>query len=206
MEKTDLTKSLKSYYTAAPIPQLLTVAKGTFIKIPGQGDPNEKPFEERVQALYTTAYGIKNLCKLQSRDFTVCKLEGLWWVEDERWWQHGIINPQSIPKSEWRWEVMIRMPAYVTDTHFREAIAKAIEKKKMGLLQEVTIEQWEEGKCVQVMHTGPYATEAFTLGLMHDFIEQQGLTATGRHHEIYLSDPRKAAPEKMKTILRQPVK
>lgn len=206
MEKIDLTKSLKSYYTAPPIPQLLTVAQGTFITITGQGDPNEKPFEDRVQALYTTAYGIKNLCKLQGRDFTVCKLEGLWWVEDEHWWKEGDIIPQNIPRSEWKYEVMIRIPAYATETHFKEAITKAIAKKKMALLEEVVFKQWEEGKCVQVMHTGPYATEAFTLRLMHDFIQQQELTATGRHHEIYLSDPRKTAPEKMKTILRQPVK
>lgn len=203
MEKIDLTKSLKSYYTAPPIPQLLTVAQGTFIAITGQGDPNEKPFEDRVQALYTTAYGIKNLCKLEGRDFTVCKLEGRWWVDG---WKPGDENPQNIPRSEWKYEVMIRMPGYVTNTHFKEAITKAIAKKKMDLLQEVVIKQWEEGKCIQVMHTGPYATEAFTLSLMHDFMYQQGLTGNGQHHEIYLSDPRKTAPEKMKTILRQPVK
>jgi hypothetical protein len=206
MEKIDLTKTLKPFYTAPPIPQLITVGKGTFITIDGQGDPNASPFTERVQALYTTAYSIKNLFKLAGKDFTVCKLEGLWWVEDQRLWETGATNPQSIPRSEWRWQVMIRIPDYVSNSHFQQAISKAIDKKGMDLLHNVGFKQWEEGKCVQVMHTGPYATEAFTLGLMHDFIQQMALTPQGRHHEIYISDPRKSAPEKMKTILRQPVK
>ncbi|EQD49569.1 hypothetical protein B1B_11569, partial [mine drainage metagenome] len=137
-------------------------------------------------------------CKRQSKDFAVPKLEGLWWVDGER-------PATAVPRAEWRWRLMIRLPLLV-DAAMVEAAKKAVAQKK-GLTRagDVAFIALCEGRCVQVMHLGPYADEPATITAMHDFMAGNELEARGMHHEIYLSDPRRTAPEKMKTILRQPV-
>ncbi len=194
--KLDLAKTLKPFYTAASRPQRLTVPAAQFLAISGKGDPEGHHFISSIQALYTAAYSIKNYYKQRQQDFTVCKLEGLWWVEG-----HYL----QAPREQWQWQLLIRMPDYVTAEPVQQAIDQAFVKKQLPLLKNITLVQFEEGDSVQVMHTGPFSTEAVTLQLMEDFFAENQLKRRGKHHEIYLSDPHKTAPEKMRTILRQAV-
>jgi hypothetical protein len=199
MSKTDLTKVYRELYTARSRPALIFVPAGHYVAITGKGDPDGSQFAGSTQALYTAAYTIKNVYKQSGQDFTVCKLEGTWWVE-----QAG--NPLEVPRSEWCWQLLIRMPDYVVNAVAQQALKAAFLKKQLPLLQQVSLTTVAEGKSVQVLHTGPYAEEPATLQLMEDFMQEEGLVRNGRHHEIYLSHPHRTAPAKMRTILRQPVK
>lgn len=199
MLKTDLTKVHKELYTAKSQPALIFVPAGHYVAITGKGDPDGPVFAESTQALYTAAYSVKNAYKQAGQDFTVSKLEGTWWVEQEGY-------PRDVPREEWHWQLLIRMPDYVTSTIVQHALKTAFQKKQLPLLQKVSLVTLAEGRSVQILHTGPYSEEPATLKVMEHFIKEEGLVYNGRHHEIYLSDPRKTAPAKMKTILRQPVK
>lgn len=203
--KLDLVRTHKSLYNAPSAPHSITVPEGQFIAITGKGDPNGAVFAARVQALYTAVYSIKNACKRKQQDFTVPKLEGLWWV-DEYHLLNGYRNALAVPREEWNWQLLIRMPDFVSAATARQAINDAFAGKPLPLLREVSLISFEEGPCVQVMHHGPYREEPATLELLDGYIMRHGLKRNGRHHEIYLSDPRRATPEKMRTILRQPVK
>jgi len=132
-------------------------------------------------------------------DFAVPKLDGLWWVNSEK-------NALGVPKSEWYWKLLIRMPDFVTAENIEQAKIDVIKKKGIEKINDIQFEKITEGKCIQIMHIGPYSTEPETINQMKEFMIKKGLVENGLHHEIYLSDPRKTAPEKMKTILRQPVK
>lgn len=199
MSKTDLTKVHRELYTAKVQPALIFVPAGHYLAITGKGDPDSPVFADSTQALYTAAYSIKNVYKQSAQDFTVSKLEGTWWVEQEGY-------PLDIPRAEWCWQLLIRMPDYVINPVVQQALKAAFVKKQLPLLQQVSLITLAEGRSVQVLHTGPYSEEPATLAIMEEFIRKEGLAYNGRHHEIYLSDPRKTAPAKMKTILRQPVK
>jgi hypothetical protein len=203
--KLDLAKTLKAFYTAPSAPQRITVPEARFLTISGTGDPNGPAFATTTEALYTAAYSIKMLYKKQQQDFVVCKLEGLWWVDD-KYVLNGYQDALQVPREEWQWQLLIRMPDYVTPANAEQAIKDAFKKKQLPLLKEISLITFEEGNSVQVMHTGPYSEEPATLQRLHGFIHEHQLQPTGKHHEIYLSDPRKVAPEKMKTILRQAVK
>jgi len=203
--KLDIAKTHKPLYTATAAPQLITVPEAKFLTISGKGDPDGSTFAGSVQALYTAAYSIKNHYKQQQQDFTVCKLEGLWWVDEA----HNIKSHEDalqVPRSEWQWQLLIHMPGYVTPAAAQNAITSAFGKKKLPLLQAVSLITFEEGRCVQALHTGPFSTERVTLQRIVDFMAEHQLQWNGRHHEIYLSDPRKTPPEKLRTILREPVK
>jgi hypothetical protein len=198
MLKTDLTRLHKALYTAQAQPALIFVPAGHYIAINGKGDPNGPVFAASTQALYTAAYSIKNVYKQSGQDFTVSKLEGTWWVTSD--------NYLEVPRDEWYWQLLIRMPDYVVNAVVQQTLKAAYLKKQLPLLQQVSLIALAEGKSVQIMHTGPYSEEPATLQLMEDFIKKEGLMRNGRHHEIYLTDPHRTAPERMKTILRQPVK
>lgn len=200
MTKLDLTRVYKNYYSATTAPQLVTIEKGLFITIAGQGDPSGEGFNEAVGALYAVAYGIKAACKQHNGDFTVSKLEGCWWVLDTS------VNPLQVPRNHWYYELAIRLPAYVTPQQFASAVMAAEKKKQSSLFRKVDYKEIEEGRCVQILHIGPYSEEPVSLQKMAALMQQEGLTMNGRHHEIYLSDFRKTAPEKLKTILRHPVR
>ncbi|MBS0026287.1 GyrI-like domain-containing protein [Chitinophaga sp. 22321] len=200
MNKLDLTKTFKQYYTATGIPELVTIEKGLFVTISGKGDPNGAAFGEVTAALYAVAYGIKFSSKQKGRDFTVSKLEGFWWVDDNS------VDPLQVPRDQWHYELAIRMPDEVTRQQFSEAVLSAEKKKKSVYIRAVDFKHIEEGLCIQLLHTGPFSEEPGSLKKMEDFMQQRGLQMNGRHHEIYLSDYRKTAPEKLKTILRHPVR
>jgi len=206
MEKLDLSKKHKAYYTAKTNPEIVTIEKAQFLSITGKGDPEEKAFAERVEALYATAYTIKFQLKAQGQDFVVAKLEGLWWFDEQK--RAGLSMVESatqVPRSEWEYRLLIRMPEFVDKKAVEESIKSVIERKGILLANELELFEMEEGKSVQMLHVGPFSEEPKTLALMLQFMEKNRLGKNGLHHEIYLSDFRKTAPAKLKTILREPV-
>jgi hypothetical protein len=207
MEKLDLTKLYKSYYTAKSKPMLVTIEPAQYLSIAGKGDPSSEEFADRVEALYGTAYTVKFMSKANGKDFVVAKLEGLWWFDET---QYGDISmseaPTRIPRSEWCYRLLIRMPEFITKELVQEAIETLIAKKKNLQPANVKLYFKEAEKAVQMLHTGPFDKEPETLEQISAFIKQHNFSRDGRHHEIYLSDFRKTAPEKLRTILREPVK
>lgn len=199
MSKLDLLKEYKSYYNAGKNPEIVEFDEANYLTIAGIGEPAGKMFVSKVEALYPLAYGIKKICKEQDKDFGVPKLEGLWWVE-------GDTPALEIPRSEWRWKLLIRMPEFITKELMFSVQPVVAKKKKNELVQKIALEKMTEGKCVQIMHIGPYSTEHKTINELMAFIDANGISVNGKHHEIYLSDPRKNKPDKMKTIIRYPVK
>lgn len=199
--KLDLTKEYKTYYTAKTTPEIVEVEEGKFLTIEGKGAPGGDEFQIKVNALYSLAYGIKMLMKKEGKDFSVAKLEGLWWVDSDKPYT-------EVPREEWRWKLLIRQPEFVTSEIVEKARREVIKKKKIDLLNEVKFEKMKEGKCVQILHIGPYSTEPESIAKMRKMMEEENLVENGRHHEIYLvmAYPKKVPEEKFKTILRQPVK
>lgn len=197
--KLDLIKEYKTYYTAKTTPQLLEFEVARFLSIEGKGEPGGEEFTSKIGALYPLAFGVKNLCKKEGRDFSVPKSEGLWWVDSDKPFL-------EVPRKDWRWKLLIRLPDFVDILMVERAKNEVFKKKGIELIREIGFELINEGKCVQVMHKGPYSTEPETIERMRAFMREKNLIENGLHHEIYLSDPTRTAPEKMKTILRQPVK
>lgn len=203
MKKTkfDLTKEYKSYYTAKTTPEIVEIEEGKFLTVEGKGAPGGDEFQSKVSALYSLAYGVKMLMKKDARDFTVAKLEGLWWVDSDKPYT-------EVPREEWFWKLLIRQPEFVTSEIVKKAKQEVIKKKKLELVNEVKFEKMKEGKCVQILHIGPYSTESESIAKMEKLMEEKNLVKNGYHHEIYLvmAYPRKVPEERLKTILRQPVK
>ncbi|NML20812.1 hypothetical protein HHL16_08000 [Pseudoflavitalea sp. G-6-1-2] len=207
MEKTDLVKLYKDYYTAKSNPQVLELPPAQYLSITGIGDPSDAAFIENIQALYTTAYAVKFFYKAGGKDFTVSKLEGLWHFDLKKY--EGISMdeaPLKIPRSEWSYRLLIRMPDYVLQSAVEGMLGEIADRKENPLVKKVEWFTLHEGKCAQVLHTGPFSEEPKTLQKLSAFMQEKGLQHNGLHHEIYLSDFRRTAPEKLKTILREPVK
>ncbi|WP_308637627.1 GyrI-like domain-containing protein [Paenibacillus silvisoli] len=199
MTKLDLTKADKAYYGAGKKPELVELPALPYLRITGSGSPDSAAFAAAIEAIYTVAYSIKALCKQAEQDFTVAKLEGLWWVEVD------VPDPLTVPREQWQWTLLIRQPDYVTAAIAEQGLANALNKKSHVPIGSVVFDRFHEGTCAQMLHVGPFSTEPETLAVLHGFIEQQGLAIRGKHHEIYLSDFRKTAPDKLRTILRYPV-
>ena len=203
MDKIDFKRDLKHLYQP-PAGQftLIEVPAMQFLMLDGHGDPNCAPaYQEAVEALYAVAYKLKFASKQQvGRDYTVMPLEGLWWAEDMTSFT------ARRDKSQWDWTMMIMQPEWVTGKMFAQATAVVTQQKALPALAKLRLEPYHEGQSVQIMHIGSYEDEAPTLHkLHHEFMPANQLAFNGRHHEIYLSDPRRVAPEKLKTVLRQPV-
>ncbi len=206
MKKLDLKKELKQFYAPrANKVEIVEVPAFQFAMIDGRLEPGVGPdlspaFEEAIGALYGVAYTLKFMSKLREKsaiDYPVMALEGLWWGDKETFdLAHG--EPAS-------WTLMILQPDHVTAAMFRAAVEKAAEKRPNSSLAKLRLERFREGRCVQALHVGPYADEPRTVALMEAFATEQGYTFHGKHHEIYLSDPRRSKPEKLKTVLRHPV-
>jgi hypothetical protein len=203
-QKFDFKKEYKSLFSpSAKEPEMIEVPAFKYLIIDGQGDPNtSKDFQDKVQVLYGLSYTIKFMLKQDKTDpfdFTVPPLSGLWCADDITAFAEG-------RKHEWKWTLMILMPDRVTREVFAEGKRKLEEKKNPTFLDLAKFEIYEEGLSAQIMYIGPYAEEGPTIAKLHDFFQGKGYTFNGRHHEIYLSDPRRCKPEKMRTILRQPIK
>lgn len=207
MEKLDLTKKYKAYYSAKPEPVVIEFPEAHYLAINGKGDPNSETFAEKIQTLYPVAYGIKFLCKNMNKDFVVPKLEGLWWFDEKYLGQVKLSDaPQRIPRSEWYWKLLIRMPDFVTPTLVSQAIGTVVAKKNLVKAKEVDLFTLPGQKVVQVLHRGSFDKEPETLLLLQKFMMANNLQHDGLHHEIYLSDFRKTASDKLRTILREPVR
>jgi hypothetical protein len=201
MAKIDLKKELKALYNppAADV-TLVDVPEMQFIMLDGQGAPESPQFSGSIRALYPLAYTIKFAQKLSGgADFGVMPLEGLFWADDM-----SAFDAEKGDRNAWKWTLMIMQPDFVTPDDFRDAVRSAMKKKAIPLLDRVRFEKFREGKAAQLMHIGPYAAEAPNILKIHRKIAEIGGRLSGRHHEIYLSDPNRAAPEKMKTVIRQP--
>ncbi|KAA3624317.1 MAG: hypothetical protein DWQ02_23205 [Bacteroidetes bacterium] len=201
MQKIDFKKELKHLYKAsAKKVEFVDVPAMNFLKIDGKGNPNTSPeYKAAVEALFAVAYGLKFAIKKgpQQIDYGVLPLEGLWWVE----------NMQEFDvdkKEDWLWTMMIMQPEYVTKELFQKISKEVKDKKQLETVDKIRFEPYEEGKVAQLMHIGPFSEEGPNIQRVHDFITDHGFQLSGKHHEIYLSDIRRAAPEKWKTIIRQP--
>jgi hypothetical protein len=201
MAKIDLKKELKQfYYPSVKEVSVVDVPAMNFLMADGRGDPNtSSEYAGVVEALYAVAYTLKFAVKREQEiDYAVMPLEGLWWVED--------MSQFSVQHKEvWLWTMMIMQPDYITADGVMVALADVAKKKKLALLDRIRFEPYHEGLSAQIMHLGPYAAEAPTIARLHNFIEANGYQRRGKHHEIYLGDSRKTAPEKLQTVIRQPM-
>lgn len=193
---------LKMFYSpSAKNPQILDIPVMNFLMMDGHGDPNTDPaYVAAVSALYTLSYTLKfDLKKTgETPEYKVFPLQGLWWSVDMSDFLTG-------NKSGWDWTMMIAQPEWITGEFIEQAKKKATAKVDQKVLDQVRFKPYLEGTVVQMMHIGPYSAEGPNIARIHEFARQQGYELTGKHHEIYLSDPRRSAPEKLKTIIRQPI-
>lgn len=201
MEKVDFKKLMKPFWQP-PVGKFVVVEvpRLKFVMVDGRGDPNTAAeYRTALQWLYSTSYGLKFASKAAGRDYGVSPLEGLWWAEDMASFTQG-------DKSNWLWTAMIMQPEWIDAAAYEAAVAKA--RAKLGEPPaSLRLEAFEEGLSVQTMHIGPYSAEAPTIARLHsEFLPANGLIENGHHHEIYISDPGRTAPEKLKTVIRQPVR
>lgn len=197
--KLDLFSRHKAEYVAPRSPQLVRIGPARYLSVSGRGDPNGPSFGAAVGALYSVAFTIKMARKAARQDFKVGKLEGLWWGNRRG---HLLIDS---PVSTWRWKAMIRVPTFVTA---RDLVAarRSLAARGRAPAAPVRLETITEGRCVQVLHRGPYRDEHASVRAMLDFARARALRPHGRHHEVYLNDPGRVRPAKLRTILRQPVR
>jgi hypothetical protein len=197
--KLDLYKLHKAEYAATSKPALVDLKPATYLAISGQGAPGGEQFTASIGGLYAMAFTIKMTRKFAGKqDYAVCKLEGQWWTKPDS-------DFANQPRDQWRWQLLIRTPDFVREADLRQALAALLKRGKAEDAKRVRLESLTEGPCVQMLHVGPYETECDTIALMQAFAKKKQLKFSGRHHEIYLSDPRRVPPERLKTILRHPV-
>lgn len=199
--KIDLKKDLKHLYApSAKAFSVVEVPPLPFLMIDGAGDPNTAPeYKTAVEALYSVSYTIKfDVKKAQGIDFAVMPLQGLWWADD--------MATFTLSRENWRWTMMIMQPDFVSREQVAASIESAGRKKDLPALPKLRFESFAEGLAAQILYFGPYRDEGPTIARLHEYITQSGHALSGKHHEIYLSDPGRTAPEKLKTIIRQPMR
>jgi hypothetical protein len=201
MEKIDFKKTLKSLYVPPSKDfEVVDVPKMKFIKVDGDGSPGNAEYMAAISWLYPLSYGLKfSSKKTLGKDYVVPPLEGLWWADD-------MTAYTSDRRDEWLWTMMIMQPEWISDDMYSASLENTVSKQ--GVPPEtLRFELFEEGLSVQILHIGPYEEEAPTIARMHnEYMPENGLAENGHHHEIYLSDPRRTAPEKLRTVLRHPVR
>jgi hypothetical protein len=200
MKILNIKKDMKELYNPSKKEfRIVDVPPMNFVMLDGHGNPTDNPvYNETVETLYSLAYSLKFALKSQGIEFSVAPLEGLWWMPDMR--EFSMVN-----KDRWDWTMMIMQTELVTRTLFDKARADVKRKKAQVLADQARLETYREGLSVQILYLGAYIDEGPTIARMHEFINASGYVPSGKHHEIYLGDPRRTAPEKLKTILRQPV-
>lgn len=202
MGKVDLKKDLKHLYNPSAIEvSVVDVPPMNFLMVNGTGNPNtSQEYQQAMEALFSLSYALKfRVKKSIGVDYAVMPLEGLWWTDEPS--QFSMSN-----KTIWKWTAMIMQPEYVAAEMVAEALDEVREKEGSPALERVRFETYHEGLSAQIMHIGPYAAEEPTIARLHNFIRGSGYEMSGKHHEIYLNDPRRTAPEKLKTVLRQPIR
>ena len=202
LKKIDLKKEMGQLYnpTAKAVAEL-EVPRANYLMIDGQGDPNRsEQYRDAVEALFSVSYALKfAVKKTENIDYGVMPLEGLWWPSAGEAFDIG-------NKNSWNWTALILQPEYVTPQRFEQILPEVAKKKSLPSLHHLRLECLSEGKSLQILHLGPYSAEAPTIARLHTHAQANGYTYNGKHHEIYLNDPARTAPEKLKTILRQPVR
>jgi hypothetical protein len=194
----DLYRTHKAEYVAPRKPVLVVTKPAKYLAVQGRSVPGAPEFDAAIGALYAVAFTTKMARKFAGRDYAVSKLEGLWW------------NPEagegSASKKVWNWRLMIRTPDFITPAEITKTKTALLKKGKPATISKVKLVKLAEGRCVQMLHVGPYDQEQPTMDAMKAFAAEQGHSVKGRHHEIYLSDPRRVEPARLKTILRYPVR
>lgn len=198
--KIDLLKEHRGEYVKPKKPVLIDTTPASYLAVDGTGGPGGELFTDRIGALYGMAFTIKFRAKFAGRDFAVCKLEALYGVGGQ-----VAADFAKLPQEEWNWRMLIRVPDFINDADLEAARAALREKQKPGDFDAVHLATIEEGPCVQVLHVGPYEEEERTVALIDAFCAEEGLKSHLWHHEIYLSDPRRIPPDRLKTIIRHPV-
>jgi len=202
----DVVKDHKPLYMpSAKHPAIVEVPELAFLMVDGRGDPTaSQEFMDAMQALYSAAYTLKFSLKKTDpeRDFKVAPLEGLWWADDEA----PSMEHLRSHRDEWNWTLLVAVPDAVTPQEVATALEAAAKKKDLPAAPRLRLERLEEGLAAQIMHLGPYEEEEPTIERLHAWVAAQGYELRGRHHEIYLGDPRRTAPERLKTVLRHPVR
>jgi hypothetical protein len=203
VKKVDLREALGRLYNP-PAKEVVEVEapEMNFLMADGEGDPNtSRAYKEAVEALYAVAYALKFAVKTERGvDYTVMPLEGLWWT-DER---DATFEELQKDKEAWKWTLMVMQPRWVDGEVYARALASVARKKQLSCLRGVRFEAFREGRAAQVLHVGPFSEEGPSIERVHRYIEERGGRMRGRHHEIYLSDFRRTAPERLRTIIRQP--
>ena len=207
MDTIDFKKDIT--YKAKTTPEIINVPKMLFVMVDGKGGPessdkSDTEFQQAMQAIFGIVYTIKFWDKKYAppkgySKFTMAPIEALWWSGNN---QEFDMNDQK----KWEWTAMVRLPEFVTPDFFNEVIANCVDSKKSDIFKNARLEYFEEGLCVQLMHIGPYNQEVPNIEKMHKFVRDSGYELVGKHHELYFGDPRRTAPEKLRTILRQPIK
>ena len=200
MKKIDYKKKLKHLYgPSSKKIVIVEVPPMNYFMVDGEGGPAAESYQQAIEALYGLSFTVKfDVKKGVGLDYTVMPLEGLWWAKD-------ITAFSADRKDEWLWKMMIMQPDHVTAKHVNAATKQLREKKNPLALDKIRFESYHEGLSVQILHIGPYDDEGPTIAQMHKFIDENGYQLHMKHHEIYLSDPRRSKPEKLKTVLRQPI-
>ncbi|HHZ79538.1 MAG TPA: hypothetical protein EYO21_09680 [Candidatus Marinimicrobia bacterium] len=200
MKKVDYKKELKHLYgSSSKKVVIVEVPSMNYFMVDGEGGPAAESYQQAIEALYGLSFTVKlDVKKGVGPDYTVMPLEGLWWAKD-------ITAFSADRKDEWQWKMMIMQPDHVTAKHVNAATKQLREKKNPLALDKIRFESYHEGPSVQILHIGPYDDEGPTIAQMHKFIDENGYQLHMKHHEIYLSDPRRSKPEKLKTVLRQPI-
>ena len=201
MEKINYKKKLQHLYKpSAKEVEIVKVPQMNFLMIDGDGGPNHPTFQNAIEVLFPLSYTLKFMIKKSDIgiDYGVLPLEGLWWADD----MSSFIKDK---KDDWKWTLMIMQPELITNEMVVEAVNQVRVKKNPTSLPLVRFESINEGKVAQIMHIGPFSEEGPTVQKLHSFIKDSGKKIIGKHHEVYLSDIRRAAPEKWKTIIRQPM-
>lgn len=203
MATLDFKQQFKQFYSpSAKQYAIVDLPAMNFLMLDGAGDPNHAPaFQTAVETLYTVAYTLKFMLKkgADGIDYGVMPLEGLWWSEE-------MATFSVERKSDWLWTLLIMQPDFITAAQVEAAKVEAAKKKDLPALSQLRFEAYHEGLSAQIMHLGPFAAEGPTIATLHTFISNQGYQLRGKHHEIYLNDLRRTAPEKLKTVIRQPIK
>ncbi|MEQ9424246.1 MAG: GyrI-like domain-containing protein [Cyclobacteriaceae bacterium] len=201
-EKLDLFKVDANYYKVGKSPEIRNLETYNYLTIHGQSAPENPMLWVAVETLYQVGFGIKFISKSEDEDFVMPKMEGFWWISGGAKAQAEFANT---PKEDWFWKFVIRMPGFIRQDHFDRAVETIKFKKNPSNLGKLNFEQINEGKCAQVLHIGSYDAEAPTIEKLHEFIKSEGYEIAGYHHEIYLSDPRRTAENKLRTIIRYAV-
>lgn len=199
MGKLDIVREDPRYYRAGSRPEIAEFGTNSYLTIEGKSEPGGKEFQDGIDLLFGLCFGLKFHFREKGKDFSVPRLECQWWS--------GSGKPfYRVGRSEWVWKLMLRVPDYVSAASVASAV-KDVSRKREGMHGSLPkLERLKTGKCVQVMHTGPYENEKETGAVIQRFMTEHGLECSGPFHELYLSDPRRTSPERLKTIIRQPVK